>query len=161
LTPFPRCDCFYLRRSGLFARGSRATMRSLCSPPFYPQRLVRDLLPLSPSSGIPHEATRSLNPPSFADAAGQGCGPVVAAPLDDHQGRGGRGRGNRCSSATPAVNRKGSRYARKRQRCDELPSFQRGAHRNDGPERARTDCGEVPNSRCCSSTILSGPIRRR
>jgi hypothetical protein len=40
----------------------------------YPQWLVRDLLPLPSSGGIPREATRSLSPPSSADAAGQGCG---------------------------------------------------------------------------------------
>jgi hypothetical protein len=38
----------------------------------YPQWLLRDLLPLPPSGGIPREATRSLSPPSSADAAGQG-----------------------------------------------------------------------------------------
>jgi uncharacterized protein (DUF736 family) len=47
-----------------------------------PQWLIRDLLPLPPSGGIPREATRSLSPPSSANAAGQGCGPVVAALTD-------------------------------------------------------------------------------
>jgi len=37
----------------------------------YPQWLVRDLLPLPPNGGIPREATRSLSPPSSADAAGR------------------------------------------------------------------------------------------
>src|SRR5215813_2316952 len=57
----------------------------------YPQWLVRDLLPLPPSGGIPRDTTRSLSPPSSADAAGQGCRPVVAALIDRHQGRDGRG----------------------------------------------------------------------
>jgi hypothetical protein len=30
-------------------------------------------------------------------------------------------------------------------RGDELPSFQRGAHGDDGPERAGKDCGEIVN----------------
>jgi site-specific recombinase XerD len=59
-----------------------------------PAMAVRDLLPLPPSGGIPREATRSLSPPSSADAAGQGCGTVVAALKDRHQGRDGRGLGN-------------------------------------------------------------------
>src|SRR5258707_6952570 len=57
----------------------------------YPQWLVRDLLPLPPSGGIPREATRSLSPAILRFAAGQGCGPVVAALKDRHQGRDGRG----------------------------------------------------------------------
>jgi uncharacterized protein (DUF736 family) len=60
----------------------------------YPQWLVRDLLPLPPSGGIPREATRSLNPPSSASLRAQGCGTVVAALKDRHQGRDGRGLGN-------------------------------------------------------------------
>lgn len=54
-----------------FSGGSRATIRSLRSPTFALQWLDRDLLPLPPSGGIPREATRSLSPPSSADAAGQ------------------------------------------------------------------------------------------
>src|SRR6266852_3647935 len=50
-----------------------------------PQWLVRDLLPLPPSGGIPRGATRSLSTPSSAHAAGQGCGPVVAALRDRHK----------------------------------------------------------------------------
>jgi len=46
-------------------------MRSLRSPTFAPQWLIRDLLPLPPSGGIPRAATKSLSPPSSADAAGQ------------------------------------------------------------------------------------------
>src|SRR6185436_16594929 len=57
----------------------------------YPQWLVRYLLPLPSSGGIPRESTRPLSPPSFADAAGHGCRPVVAALINRHQGRDGRG----------------------------------------------------------------------
>jgi hypothetical protein len=52
---------------GPFAGGSRATIRSLRSPTFAPQWLVRDLLPLPPTGGIPRETTRSLSPPSSAE----------------------------------------------------------------------------------------------
>jgi hypothetical protein len=52
--------------AGPFAGGSRATIRSLRSPTFAPQWLVRDLLPLPPTGGIPRETTRSLSPPSSA-----------------------------------------------------------------------------------------------
>jgi uncharacterized protein (DUF736 family) len=51
----------------------------------YPQWLIRDLLPLPPSGGIPREATRSLSPPSSASLRAKGCGPVVAALTDRHQ----------------------------------------------------------------------------
>jgi len=40
----------------------------------YPQWLVRDLLPLPPSGGIPREATRSLNPPSSASLRANAAG---------------------------------------------------------------------------------------
>src|SRR5882757_7638893 len=59
------------------------TLASLAD--LYPQWLVRDLLPLPPGGGIPREPTRSLSPPSFADASGQGCSPVVAALRDRHK----------------------------------------------------------------------------
>jgi uncharacterized protein (DUF736 family) len=45
---------------------SLAGLAALC-----PQWLIRDLLPLPPSGGIPREPTRSLSPPSSADAAGE------------------------------------------------------------------------------------------
>src|SRR5260370_42582802 len=40
----------------------------------YPQWLVRDLLPLPPSGGIPREATRSLIPPSSASLRAKAAG---------------------------------------------------------------------------------------
>src|SRR5712664_829074 len=40
----------------------------------YPQWLVRDLLPLPPSGGIPREATRSLSPPSSASLRAKAAG---------------------------------------------------------------------------------------
>src|ERR1700720_3409954 len=40
----------------------------------YPQWLIRDLLPLPPSDGIPREATRSLSPPSFAALRAKAAG---------------------------------------------------------------------------------------
>src|SRR6516162_6746995 len=40
----------------------------------YPQWLVRDLLPLPPSGGIPREATRSLSPPSSAALRAKAAG---------------------------------------------------------------------------------------
>jgi uncharacterized protein (DUF736 family) len=40
----------------------------------YPQWLIRDLLPLPPSGGIPREATRSLSPPSSASLRAKAAG---------------------------------------------------------------------------------------
>jgi hypothetical protein len=40
----------------------------------YPQWLVRDLLPLPPSGGIPREATKSLSPPSSASLRAKAAG---------------------------------------------------------------------------------------
>src|SRR3982074_171599 len=60
--------------AGPFAGGSRATIRSLRSPTFAPQWLIRDLLPLPPSGGIPREATRSLSPPSSAALRAKAAG---------------------------------------------------------------------------------------
>lgn len=54
------------------------------------------LLPLPPSGGIARGATRSLSPPSLT-LGPNGCGPVVAALTDRHQGHDGRGLGS-CST---------------------------------------------------------------
>jgi uncharacterized protein (DUF736 family) len=51
---------------------------------------------------LPRDTTRSLNSPSSADAPGQGCGPVVAALTDRHQGRDSHGLGKQQQEITMA-----------------------------------------------------------
>ncbi|TWB64478.1 hypothetical protein FBZ94_10218 [Bradyrhizobium sacchari] len=54
-----------------FSGGSRATIRSLRSPTSTRNGLFAIFFRLPLSGGIPREATRSLSPPSSADAGGQ------------------------------------------------------------------------------------------
>src|SRR5437660_12925693 len=89
------CKPASTRTIAFFAGGSRATIRSLGAPTFARNGSFAIFFPCRQAAAfLARQQDRSARHPPLTLRA-KGCGPVVAALKDRHQGRDGRGIGNR------------------------------------------------------------------